>query len=94
MRGLLLALAIAALCLAAEDKPTTLTGVINQEGEDYVIAETESMKPIATLQGVEFTTENFANFIGQTVKMRGTLITPKQGRKILRVRTLADIQRT
>jgi len=94
VRGLLLALAIAALCLAAEDKPTTLTGVINQEGEDYVIAETESMKPIATLQGVEFTTENFANFIGQTVKVRGTLITPKQSRKILRVRTLADIQRT
>lgn len=94
MRMLLLSLAIAALCFAADEKTTTLTGVINQQGEDYVIAETETMKPIATLQGVEFTTENFANFIGQTVKVRGTLVTPKEGRKILRVRTLADIQRT
>ncbi len=78
---------------ALAEKTTTLTGVIVQKNEEFLIAETENMTPLAMLQGVEFATENLANFVGQTVKARGTLATAKDGRKILRVKTMADIEK-
>ncbi len=78
---------------ALAEKTTTLTGVIVQKNEEFLIAETENMKPLAVLQGVEFATENLANFVGQTVKVRGTLVSAKDGRKILRVKTMADIEK-
>jgi hypothetical protein len=87
-----LGFAIAQTALAAE-KATTFTGVIVQKGEEFLIAETENMTPLAMLQGVVFATENLANFVGQTVKVRGTLVTAKDGRKILRVKTMADIEK-
>jgi hypothetical protein len=49
------------------------------------------MKPIATLQGVEFATNNFANFVGKTVRVRGTMSTVGL-RKVLRVQKLADVE--
>ena len=81
-----------ALALAAE-KTTTLTGVVVEKNEEFLIAETENMTPLALLQGVEFATENLANFVGQTVKVRGEMVTAKDGRKILRVKTMADIEK-
>lgn len=87
-----LGFAVAQAALAAE-KTTTLTGVIVQKNDDFLIAETENMKPLAALQGVEFATDNLANFVGQTVKVRGTLVKAKDGRKILRVKTMADIEK-
>ena len=79
------------LPLASYAEITKLTGVIYQNDHDFVIAETENMKPIAVLQGVEFATDNFANFVGKTVRVSGTLA--KVGlRKVLRVRTLADVE--
>jgi hypothetical protein len=95
MRALLFAFTLlCCLNTAAKEKTTTLSGVIYQKGEDFVIAETENMTPIATLQGVEFSNGNFANYHGQTVRVRGVLVTTKEGKKILRVRTLADIEKT
>lgn len=87
-----LGFAVAHAALAAE-KTTTLTGVIVQKDQEFLIAETENMTPLAWLQGVEFATENLANFVGQTVKARGTLSTAKDGRKILRVKTMGDIEK-
>jgi hypothetical protein len=87
-----LGFAVAQAALAAE-KTTTLTGVIVQKNEEFLIAETENMTPLAVFQGVEFATENLANFVGQKVKARGTLMTGKDGRKILRVKTMADIEK-
>lgn len=78
---------------APAEKTTILTGVIVQKNEEFLIAETENMTPLAVLQGVEFATENLANFVGQTVKVRGTLVSAKDGRKILRVKTMADIEK-
>ena len=83
---------VAQTALAAE-KTTTLTGVIVQKNEEFLIAEPENMTPLAVLQGVEFATENLANFVGQTVKVRGTLASAKDGRKILRVKTMANIEK-
>ena len=92
MRLLFLAL----LCLATvatAQRPTTISGVVIQQDEDFAIAEIENMKPIALLRGIEFSDGNFAYFVGQTVTVRGTLATEK-GRKVLRVRRLSDVQRT
>lgn len=67
---------LALLCLAGvanAQRPTTISGVVIQQDEDFAIAEIENMKPIALLRGIEFSDGNFANFVGQTVTVRGTL---------------------
>jgi hypothetical protein len=77
---------------APPPKVTTLTGVVTQKGETFSLIEPDTMKPIAELKGVGFNTEHFANFIGQKVSVRGTLVTAG-GRKILEVRSVGDIQK-
>ena len=84
MKSLLLALNLAI---------ATLTGVVYQKEHDFIIAETANMKPLATLEGVGFSTGHFANFVGQTVRVKGTLITTKEGKKILRVQKVSDIEK-
>ena len=80
-----------ALLLALNLAIATLTGVVYQKDEAYFLAETENMKPLATLEGGEFSTGHFANFVGQQVRVKGTLITAKDGTKILRVQKVSDI---
>jgi len=77
----------------AREETKTITGVIDQKGADFVIAEPENLEPVAVLQGVGFSNESFARFVGVPVRVRGTLVTEKN-RKILRVRRLSDIQET
>ena len=82
-----------AFLLALNLAIATLTGVVYQKDDDFVIAETETMKPLAVLEGVEFSTGHFANYVGQTVRVKGTLITNKEGKKTLRVQKVADIEK-
>ena len=82
-----------ALLLALNLAIATLTGVVYQKDDDFLIAETETMKPLATLEGVGFSTGHFANYVGQTVRVKGTLVTTKDGKKILRVQKVADIEK-
>ncbi len=82
-----------ALLLALNLAIATLTGVVYQKDDEFVIAETENMKPLAKLEGVEFSTGHFANYVGQTVRVKGTLVTTKEGKKILRVRKVSDIEK-
>ena len=77
----------------ARGEATTITGVITQHDADYVIADSEDVKPIAVLEGVGFPKESFARFVGMPVRVRGTLVTEKD-RKVLRVRSLSDVQQT
>lgn len=78
---------------SAREEAKTYSGVVIQQGVDFAIAEPENMKPIAVLQSVDFNNGNFANYIGQVVKVRGTLASTADGRTILLVRNLADIQK-
>jgi len=97
-----LILATAALSAAGQQQPpnksvreevSTVSGVVIQQGVDFAIANPENMKPIAVLQSVDFNNGNFANYIGQQVKVRGTLASTADGRTILLVRRLSDIER-
>src|SRR5262245_16079453 len=72
----------------AREEVKTINGVVIQQGIDFMIAEPENMKPIAVLQSVDFNNGNFANYIGQTVRVRGTLASTNEGRTILLVRSL------
>lgn len=105
MRAFVLALnmilATATVSAAAQKDPnqttrghtTTITGVIIQQGSDYMVAEPQEMKPIAVLEGVGFQTGHFANYMGQKVRVRGVLDTTGE-RKLLRVTSAADIEKT
>jgi hypothetical protein len=105
MRAYVLALnmilATATASVAAQNEPrqttqghtTTITGVIIQQGPDYMIAEPNEMTPIAVLQGVDFQTGHFANYMGQMVRVRGILDTTGE-RKLLRVKSIGDIEKT
>ena len=74
-----------------EAKTETIKGVIDEQGSDYVISDSESMKPIAVLQSVGFTKTAFARFVGMPVQARGTVVTEKD-QKILQIRNIADIK--
>jgi hypothetical protein len=70
----------------------TLTGVVDQSGENYILADTERVQPLAVLHGKGFTDDNFARFVGLRVTISGDMVT-EGGRKVLYVRNLSDIQR-
>ena len=76
----------------AKQSVTTLTGVIDQEGEDYVLTGEEAMKTTAILRARGFSQDNFAHFVGNRVQVRGEMAT-EGDRRILTIRSLNDLTR-
>jgi hypothetical protein len=101
MRTLILLLALAAPFAGQERKPETkgaakeqtqaFRGVIDQKESEFVLADADTMAPIATLRGRGFHKDNFARFVGMPVEVRGTLVT-ENGAKVLHVRRIEDIR--
>ena len=83
-----------AACFAADRKvpPTTLTGMLDQRGEEFVLASEDAMKTEAVLRAHGFSGDNFARFVGQRVEVRGEIRTEGE-RRILVVRRLEDLKK-
>lgn len=76
----------------AKQSVTTLTGVIDQQGDDYVLSGDESMKTNAVLRAQGFSQDNFARFVGNRVEVRGEMRT-EGDRRILTVTSLDHLKR-
>jgi hypothetical protein len=74
-----------------QQSTTTLTGVIDQKGSEFVLSGEQAMKTTAVLRAKGFTDDNFARFVGNRVQVRGELTT-EGDRQILTVRSLADLK--
>jgi hypothetical protein len=83
----------AGLVLAADKAAavTTLTGVVDQQGEEFVLSSEDAMQTKAVLRASGFSADNFARFVGRRVEIRGELLT-EGGRRILLVRRLEDLK--
>ena len=76
-----------------EAKPsvTTLTGIVDQKGRDFVLTGEEAMRPVAVLRASGFSADNFARFVGMRVEVRGEIST-EGDRRILTVKSLDDLK--
>ena len=75
----------------AKQSVTTLTGVLDQKGEDYVISGEDAMQPAAVLRASGFSPDNFARFLGMKVQVRGEVSTDGD-RRILTMKSLDDVK--
>ena len=75
----------------AKQSAITLTGVIDQKGNDFVLSGDQGMQTAAVLRARGFTDDNFARFVGNRVQVRGELTT-EGDRRILTVRSLDDLK--
>jgi hypothetical protein len=55
----------------ASSRQTTITGCLDQRGEQYVIRSIDDMARVTALKGKGFSDDNFARYIGQQVKVEG-----------------------
>ncbi|MFN3323937.1 MAG: hypothetical protein ACK5AZ_10610 [Bryobacteraceae bacterium] len=53
-------------------RPATYIGCVDQQGEEFVLLDSESMQKSAVLRARGFRTEHFANYVGEKVKVQGT----------------------
>lgn len=93
----------AAFCLiaAAEEpapkpragKVASLTGCVDQKGEQYVLTSVDSMQVMAVLRGRAFTDDNFARYVGQKAEVQGELREEKDER-VLHVTRIDKISET
>ena len=73
---LLLTLAFADPRSASKTKPikeTSLTGCLDQRQETYVLTSGADMSTLTTLKGKSFSDDNFARYVGQKVKVSGSV---------------------
>jgi hypothetical protein len=85
-------LGVTALTADRKDSVTTLTGMLDQRGDNYVLASEDAMKTEAVLQASGFSADNFARFVGARVQVRGELRTEGE-RRVLVVRRLEDLKK-
>ena len=76
---------------AKQQSATTLTGVIDQKGNEFILSGDQAMQTAAVLRAKGFTDDNFARFVGNRVQVRGELTT-EGDRRILTVKSLADLK--
>jgi hypothetical protein len=94
------------LTLLAQDTPTkkgapkgrssatsSLTGCLDQQDGQYVLANETDMAPLAKLEAEGFPTEGFAKYMGHKITVRGTS-TPAEPRPVFRVRSIENISDT
>ena len=74
----------------AKQSAATLTGILDQKGEDYVLSGEDAMQPAAVLRASGFSPDNFARFVGMRVQVRGELST-EGDRRILTIKSLDDV---
>jgi hypothetical protein len=89
-----LLITLAITVAAADDKPavTTLTGIIDQQGKEFVLSGEDAMQTKALLRASGFSDDNFARFVGLRVEVRGELRT-EGDRRILIVKRLEDLKK-
>ena len=75
----------------ARQSVTTLTGVLDQKGSDFVLSGEDAMQTAAVLRASGFSDDNFARFVGLRVQVRGELTT-EADRRILTVKSVEDIK--
>ena len=68
----------------------TIVGLVDQTGNDFVIASEDGMRPIAKLEAVGFSNDNFARFVGARVRAKGELTRTDKG-PVLRISSLDDV---
>lgn len=80
-------LSIIAISSAAEapkkrsPERTTMTGCVDQNGEQFVLTGDRELKEKAKLKGRAFSDANFARHVGHKVKVEGT--STKQGEEVV-----------
>lgn len=65
----------------------TLKGILDQQGNNYVLVPAKLEKPTARLKGAAFKDDNFANYIGEHVVVTGVM-TRDRSIDTLQVRTI------
>jgi hypothetical protein len=55
----------------AASRQTSITGCLDQRGEEYVIRSTDDMARVTAVKGKGFSNDNFARYIGQQVRVQG-----------------------
>lgn len=77
----------------AKQPLTTVAGILDQNGDDFVIRSADSMGTAAVLRAEGFSADNFARFVGNRVEARGEISTEGE-RKILTIRSLDHLKKT
>jgi hypothetical protein len=54
-------------------RSSSMTGCVDQQGAEYILAGLNAMKPKARLRGEAFSNENFARFVGHSVTVHGKI---------------------
>ena len=76
----------------AKQALTTLTGVLDQNGDDFVLSGEDAMRTVAVLRAQGFTADNFARFVGNRVEVRGELISEGE-RRVMVVKSLDHLKK-
>jgi hypothetical protein len=71
---------------------TTITGILDQTGDDFVVSGEDSMKTSAVLRAQGFSPDNFARFVGNRVEVQGELSSEGE-RRILLVKSLHHLKK-
>jgi hypothetical protein len=77
-------------CVAQAPKKQTLTGCVDQRGNDFVLTGDKELHDIAVLHYVGISDDNFAREVGHKVTVEGTL-SKKGNTRIMRVTKLTTI---
>src|SRR4051794_21891173 len=101
MRTVLMICLAGLLVASGQEKPkgatkaavSTMTGCIDQRGEQYVLTGDKELNAVAVLHGEGFSDDNFARYVGHKVSVEGT---SSRETEILtvRVRKITDIADT
>lgn len=70
---------------------TTLTGVIDQAGDEFILSSEDTMGTKAVLRAQGFTADNFARFVGNRVEVRGEMQVEGE-RRVLMVKSLDHLK--
>jgi hypothetical protein len=94
VRGLILCLTLFSIAgIAQAPKKDSLTGCVDQRGNDFVLAGDKELHQIAVLHYVGMSDDNFAREVGHKVTVEGTL--SKDGDvPVMRVTKLKTISET
>jgi hypothetical protein len=75
----------------APAKATTMTGVVDQVGSEYVLLRGKHMEDKTYLRAQGFSPDNFARFVGLRVQVEGRIST-EGDRRVLVIRNLSSFK--
>jgi hypothetical protein len=93
--GLIVCLAACLLAAPAEKKApkpaeTTMTGCVDQRGDNFVLTGDERLDAVAVLHGDGFSDDSFARHMGHKVTVQGTL-SRERDQQVMRVRKITHV---